>query len=104
MGNPPFVGTKVMNEQQKEDTKMILDYLYQTYHDDIYISIMNQYTPNKFVKEKALKYPLKEQDYNKMIDYMISLGINNAFCQLGETVSESFIPNFNFEGIKKRSE
>ena len=24
MGNPPFVGTKVMNENQKEDTKNIL--------------------------------------------------------------------------------
>ena len=85
----------------KEDTKKILNYLYQTYHDDIFISIMNQYTPNKYVTYKELKEPVKEEDYNEIIDYAIELGINNAFCQIGETVSESFIPKFNYEGIKK---
>ena len=85
----------------KEDTKKILEYLYNTYKDDIYISIMNQYTPNKYVEFNELKEPLKENDYNEIIDYALDSGINNAFCQVGGTVSESFIPNFNYEGIKK---
>ena len=34
----------------ENDTKDILKYLYTTYHDDIYISIMNQYTPPKNIK------------------------------------------------------
>ena len=33
---------------------------------------------------------------------MYNLGINNAFCQVGGTVSESFVPEFNFEGVKKK--
>ena len=85
----------------KEDTKKIINYLYTTYHDDIYLSIMNQYTHNKYVDFKELKEPVKENDYNEIIDYAINLGINNAFCQVGGTVSESFIPEFNYEGIKK---
>ncbi len=85
----------------KEDTKKILDYLYRTYHDNIYISIMNQYTPNKYVKYDELKHPLKESDYDEIIDYALDLGISNAFCQVGGTVSESFVPEFNFEGVKK---
>lgn len=84
-----------------EDTKKILDYLYNNYHDDIYISIMNQYTPNKYVKFNELKNPIKKNDYEEIIDYAIDLGITNAFCQMEETVSESFVPEFNFEGIKK---
>ena len=84
-----------------EDTKNILNYLYQTYRDDIYISIMNQYTPNKYVTFKELKNPLKEKDYDDVIDYAVNLGITNAFCQFGGTVSESFIPEFNLEGIRK---
>ena len=84
-----------------EDTKKILDYLYNNYHDDIYISIMNQYTPNKYVKFNELKNPIKKNDYEEIIDYAIDLGITNAFCQMEETVSESFVPVFNFEGIKK---
>ena len=83
------------------DTKKILDYLYNKYHDDIYISIMYQYPPNQYVKFKELKNPIKEKDYDEIVDYAINLGINNAFCQVGETVSESFVPSFNFEGIKK---
>ena len=87
--------------EMKEDTKHILNYLYSTYKDNIYISIMNQYTPNKYVEFKELKEPIKEEDYNEIIDYALDLGINNAFCQIGGTVSESFVPEFNYEGIKK---
>lgn len=83
------------------DTKNILNYLYNRYHDDIYISIMNQYTPNKYVKFKELKNPIEEKDYDEIVDYAINLGINNAFCQVGGTVSESFVPEFNYQGIKK---
>ena len=85
----------------KEDTKKILNYLYNTYHDNIYISIMNQYTPNKDVKYKELLNPIKESDYDEIVDYALSIGINNAFCQYGGTVSDSFVPDFNLEGIKK---
>ena len=85
----------------KEDTKKILNYLYKTYQNNIYLSIMNQYTPNKYVNYKELKEPIKEKDYDEIIDYATNLGINKAFCQIGGTVSESFIPEFNFEGIKK---
>ena len=85
----------------KEDTKKILNYLYTTYHNDIYISIMNQYTPNSYVTFDELKKPLDEKEYNEIIDYAVDLGITNAFCQIGGTVSESFVPEFNLEGIKK---
>ena len=83
------------------DSKNILKYLYETYHDDIFISIMNQYTPNKYVKEKELKKMITKKDYEEVIDYALELGIQNAFCQLDGTVSESFIPEFNYEGVKK---
>ena len=85
----------------KKDSKKIINYLYNEYHDNIYLSIMNQYTPNKEIKDNILKRNLSKKDYNEIIDYAFELGINNAFCQIDGTVSESFIPNFNFEGIKK---
>ena len=44
----------------KEDTKKILNYLYKTYQDNIYISIMNQYTPIKHFK--------RYQELNQKID------------------------------------
>ena len=38
-------------------------------------------------------------EYEKIIDYAISIGIENGFIQEGETASESFIPAFDCEGI-----
>ncbi len=86
------------------DSKKIIKYLYDNYHDDIYISIMNQYTPNNYVNYQELKRPISDNEYNELIDYAVNLGITNAFCQVDGTVSESFIPNFNYEGIKKNTQ
>ena len=83
------------------DSKNVIEYLYNTYGDDIYISIMNQYTP---VKTKRMEnYPelarsITDREYDKVIDYAIGIGVKNAFVQEGETDKESFIPDFNGEG------
>lgn len=82
------------SQEMKEDTKKVLYYLYNTYKDNIYISIMNQYTPVKQYKEKELNDTISENDYNDIIDYAYNLGIRNAFVQIGETQKLSFIPDF----------
>ena len=87
----------------QEDSKKIFKYLYNKYHDNIYLSIMNQYTPNKEINDTKLKKKLSNDDYNDVIEYALNLGVNNAFCQVDGTVSESFIPHFNFEGIRKNA-
>ena len=87
--------------EMTSDSKKIIYYLYKTYHDNIYLSIMNQYTPNKYIEFDELKKTINEEAYNEVIEYALSLGINNAFCQIGETAKDSFIPSFNLEGIKK---
>lgn len=85
----------MMMPNLKEDTKKILDYLYNTYHDDIYISIMNQYTPIKEFKiYKELNNKITNNDYDEIINYALDLGIEKAFIQEGDTASESFIPTF----------
>lgn len=82
------------------DSKKILDYLYKTYGDRIYISIMNQYTPLTQVENyPEINKRISEKYYNTIIDYAISIGIQNAFVQEEGTAKESFIPPFNYEGV-----
>jgi len=50
------------------------------------------------------KYPeinrtISEDEYNKLIDFTIDLGVVNGFIKEEETASESFIPKFNEEGV-----
>ena len=83
-----------------EDSKKILEYLHLIYGDNIFISIMNQYTPLEQVKNiEELNRTVTDDEYNELIDYAVELGINNAFVQDGETQKESFIPEFDLTGI-----
>ena len=85
---------------KSNDTKKIIDYLYKKYQDNIYLSIMNQYTPVNFIKDYPyLNKTISEDEYNDVIDYAIDLGIKNAYMQEGGTCSESFIPAFDLEGV-----
>jgi len=87
------------------DSKRIIEYLYRTYGDDIFISIMSQYTP-VIDAETAKAYPelarkLTEREYDAVVDYAIELGVENAFIQEGDVAEESFIPAFDGTGVKK---
>ena len=78
-----------------DDSKKIIEYLYKTYKDDIFISIMNQYTPVNKCFYDNLNRKITKEEYDEVIDYAISLGVTNAFIQEGDAALESFIPNFN---------
>ena len=77
------------------DAKEIINYLYKTYGDDIFISIMNQYTPVQVCPYENLNRKLTDEEYEEVINFALTIGVNNAFIQEGETASESFIPNFD---------
>lgn len=85
----------------EEDSKKILNYLYNKYGDRIYISIMNQYTPVRKCKYDELNSKVDDKVYDDVIDYAWDIGIRNAFIQEGDTQCESFIPDFD---IKKLTE
>ncbi len=80
----------------------VLKYLHETYGDNIYISIMNQYTPVRtFDSCKELNRKITKREYEKVLDAAVDMGIKNGFIQEGETASESFIPDFDYEGVEK---
>ncbi len=82
--------------------KEILEYVYHTYGNQIYISIMNQYTPLPRVKgHPKLGRHVTGREYDRLVDYAIELGIEQAFIQEGGTSTESFIPAFDYEGVEK---
>lgn len=82
------------------NAKKVVRYVYETYGDRVYLSLMNQYTPLPQVKNiPELNRKVTEREYEKLIDYAIELGVEYAFIQEGETASESFIPDFGCEGI-----
>lgn len=83
------------------DAKRIVAYLYDTYGDDIYISLMSQYTPGKAVEQHPLLHRrVRRKDYDALVDEAIRLGVENAFIQEGSAADESFIPAFDYQGVE----
>ena len=85
-----------------DDSKEIIAYLYGKYGDDIFISIMNQFTPLSGLENyPEINRKVTKAEYNDVIDYALSFGVTNAFVQDEGTADESFIPDFYSFDLKK---
>lgn len=82
------------------DSERVLRYLFDTYGNRILYSIMSQYTPVRhFADLPALNRRVSRREYNALMQFCLSLGIENGFFQEGEAAAESFIPVFDGEGV-----
>ena len=83
-----------------DDAIKIIEYLYNKYGDNIWISIMNQFTPCNLIFEyDNLNREITDDEYNMVVHYACDLGVVNAFIQTGGTASESFIPKFDCDNV-----
>lgn len=82
------------------DAKKILKYVHTHYGDQVYFSLMNQYTPLASVADMPeLNQRVRKKSYDKLIQFALELGVSNAYIQEGETAKESFIPLFDGQGV-----
>ena len=82
------------------ESKMAIKRLFDRYGDKVYYSLMSQYTPLPHVADyPELTRAVTPTEYNSLIDYAVELGIEKAFTQTGESVGESFIPAFDYDGV-----
>lgn len=80
--------------------KRIIKYLYDTYKNNIYISLMNQYTPPDHMSDyPEISRKVTKKEYDRLVNYAIEIGVENGFIQEGDTAKDSFIPSFDCEGV-----
>lgn len=109
-----------------KEAKQVLSYLWNTYQNQIYVSLMSQYTPvgvfaveekgdsNEKVDELHIErsgiHALREQypelcrcitkrEYQRVLDYAMELGMEQVYIQEREAAKESFIPEFDLTGL-----
>lgn len=113
VGAPAFDGSGMMLKGvivrhlllpgHKRNAKDVIRYVYETYGDDVYISLMNQYTPLDRLRQRPeyreIYRKVTRREYETVVDYALQLGVCNAFVQEGDAAKESFIPAFDGEGI-----
>ena len=83
------------------NSKKVVKYIWSTYGDKVWLSLMNQYTPFDRIRESypEISRKVTRREYDALIDYALELGVENAFIQEGGTAEESFIPSFDGEGV-----
>ena len=81
------------------DAKAVLKYLYDTYHDHVYISMMSQFTPIALKDYPEINRTVTKREYERLVNYALEIGITNAFIQEGDVAKDSFIPAFDCEGV-----
>ena len=78
-----------------KEAKACVKYIYDTYKDSVYLSIMSQYTPFRIPEEyKEIDRKVTKREYARLVDYATDLGVTAAFIQEGDVAEESFIPDF----------
>ena len=83
-----------------KDSLRITEYIRNTFGNDVYFSLMNQYTPPAETLSAAeLNRRTTRREYEKVLAGALEMGVENGFFQEGMTAEESFIPAFDTEGI-----
>lgn len=83
-----------------EDSKRIIQYLYNAYRSDIFISILSQFTPLSGLCEyPEINRKVTKHEYEEVVDFAVKIGVENGFIQEGDVADESFIPDFDGEGV-----
>ncbi len=90
---------------QVREAKKIVQYLYEEYGNQIYISLMNQYTPMATLSDDPLLgRRVTKREYERLLSFAAELGVEQGFYQEGETARESFIPEFDCQGVLRKCE
>ncbi len=81
-------------------SKLIVKYLHERYGDDIYLSLMSQFTPNGELSDyPEINRKVTVSEYESLVTYAQNIGVSKGFIQEGEAASESFIPEFDLRGV-----
>lgn len=78
-----------------ENSKGVIDDIFENFGKDAVVSLMAQFTPNGFCLEKELNRRVTGFEYNKVLDYMISKGMVNGFSQQRDSASKKYLPEWD---------
>ena len=83
-----------------EDSCRVLDRIWEV-AGDVPISVMNQYTPNRRMRDQGgdLARAVLDEEYEMVLDHADDLGFTTMFWQEGGAVDESFTPPFDTTGV-----
>ena len=98
-----------------EDSKRVVRTVWERFGGDVLLSLMNQYTPvlaeaatagDAWAQRELQRCPelggrVSDAEYEQLLDYADSLGVDDYFWQQGGAAQDSFIPAFDLTGVPR---
>ena len=86
----------------RHESMALVKWLWETFGKNIQVSLMSQYTPMyKASEHKKINRRLTTFEYESVVDYALSLGMENAYVQERRSASEEYVPDFNGTGVQQ---
>lgn len=80
-----------------QDSKRVIDFFAENVGDKAYLNLMSQYTPMGDIKNfPELNRKITKREYDSVIDYAISKGIEKMFYQKRVSASEEYVPKWDY--------
>ncbi len=89
----------LMLPDELSNTLDVIDWVADTFHDKVVFSLMSQYTPPKTCVYPSLMKRVSREDYEKAVDYMYLVGIENGYVQDFCSADEKYTPPFDLTGV-----
>lgn len=85
----------------KEDSKKVLEWIAKNLGDDVYISLMSQYTPMYLSSQyPQLNRRLTSFEYQRVLEHFFHLGLKNGYMQKKTSANACYTPNFDLSGLE----
>lgn len=85
----------------KNDSKRIMDAIKENFGNDVYVSVMSQYTPVFKADEfKEINRRITTYEYETVTEYFLDIGLKNGYMQKRTSASSDYTPKFDLSGIE----
>ena len=85
----------------RKESMQLLDWLWDSFGDRVWLSLMNQFTPMHHTAEyPEINRRLTSFEYDSVVNHALDIGITQCYMQEGKTASVKFVPDFDGSGVK----
>lgn len=83
-----------------KESMSVLDWISENLPKSVYVSLMSQYTPFYAAeKHPEINRPITRREYEKVVDHLYRLGLEEGYVQERQSSDTQYIPDFNLEGV-----
>ncbi len=83
-----------------KESMSILDWISENLPKSVYVSLMSQYTPFYAAeKHPEINRPITRREYEKVVDHLYKLGLEEGYVQERQSSDTQYIPDFNLDGV-----